>query len=127
LISWRLAVGSKANCQLPTANYFRGDFMAQSKTLYTVLNPLGRPTHTTKPAPLAPRLSEIDGKTVYLVDVGFGGSYEFFEEMKGWFSRRIPSVKAEVMRKPGNMFTDEADFWAELKRRCDAVIFGVGG
>ena len=101
--------------------------MTQSKTLYTVLNPVGRPTHTTKPAPLAPRLDALDGKTVYLVDVGFGGAYEFLEEISGWFSRRMPSVKTEVMRKPGNMFTDEPDFWAELKRRCDAVIFGVGG
>jgi hypothetical protein len=98
-----------------------------TKTLYTVLSPGGRSTHTIKPAPLAPRLGEIDGKTVYLVDVGFGGAYEFLEEMKGWFSRRMPSVKTEVMRKPGNMFTDEPEFWDELKRRCDAVIFGVGG
>ena len=101
--------------------------MAQSKTLYTVLNPVGRPTHTTKPAPLAPRLGGLDGKSVYLVDVGFGGAYEFLEEMKGWFSRRMPSVKTTVVKKPGNMFTDEPDFWAELKRRGDAVIFGVGG
>jgi hypothetical protein len=98
-----------------------------AKTIYTVLNPVGRPTHTIKAAPLAPRLGGIEGKSVYLVDVGFGGAYDFLEEMKGWFSRRIPSVKATVMKKPGNMFTDEPDFWAELKRRCDAVIFGVGG
>jgi len=101
--------------------------MTQSKALYTVLNPVGRSTHTIKPAPLAPRLVALDGKTIYLVDIGFGGSYEFLEEISGWFSRRMPSVKTTVMRKPGNMFTDEPDFWAELKRRCDAVIFGVGG
>src|SRR5215510_1952610 len=101
--------------------------MTQSKTLYTGLNRFTRPTHTRRPAPLAPRLGALDGKTVYLVDVGFGGAYEFLEEMQGWFSRRMPSVKTAVMRKPGNMFPDEPDFWAELKRRCDAVIFGVGG
>src|SRR5262245_65100060 len=71
--------------------------MTQSKTLYTVLNPVGRSTHTIKPAPLAPRLDALDGKTVYLVDVGFGGAYEFLEEMSGWFSRRMPSVKTEVI------------------------------
>jgi hypothetical protein len=101
--------------------------MTKSRTLYKVLNPVGRSTHTIKPAPLAPRLDALDGKTLYLVDVGFGGAYEFLEEMSGWFSRRMPSVKTTVLRKPGNMFTDEPDFWAELKRRCDAVIFGVGG
>src|SRR5262245_23732896 len=101
--------------------------MTQGKTLYTVMNPAGRATHTVKPAPFAPRLGARDGNTVYLVEVGFGGSFELLEEMSGWSSRRMPSMKTEVMRKPGNMFTDEPDFWAELKRRCDAVIFGVGG
>jgi hypothetical protein len=106
---------------------FGGGLMTHGKTLYTVLNPVGRATHAIKPAPLAPRLDALDGKTIYLVDVGFGGAYEFLEEMKGWLSRRMPSVKTTVARKPGNMFTDEPDFWTELKRRCDAVILGVGG
>ncbi|HKQ77245.1 MAG TPA: hypothetical protein VJ810_26340 [Blastocatellia bacterium] len=101
--------------------------MTQSKTLYTVLSPLGRPTHKIKPLPLAPRLGALDGKTVCLVDIGFGGGYEFLEEMKGWFSKRMPAVKTLLARKPGNMLLDAPDFWVEIKQRCDAVIFGVGG
>ena len=42
-----------------------------SVLLSTVLDPRGQPTATVQPHPLAPRLETIQGKTVYLVDVGF--------------------------------------------------------
>ena len=72
--------------------------MATRKTksttaLCTVLDPRGQPTMLVQPQPLASRLDSIEGKTVYLIDVGFGGGWEFLEEMVGWFSRNLPDVK----------------------------------
>ena len=43
--------------------------------------------------PLAPRLDTLEGKTVHLIDVGFGGGWEFLEEAVAWFARNMPSVK----------------------------------
>jgi hypothetical protein len=80
-----------------------------------------------EPLPLAPRLDTIDGKTVYLIDVGFGGGWEFLEEAMGWFSRNLPGVKTVLQHKKGIMFVDEPEMWAELRESADAVIFGVGG
>ena len=93
----------------------------------SVLDPRGQSTGVFDPASLAPRLETLNGKTVYLVDVGFGGGYEFLEEVVGWFSRKMPAVKTVLRRKRGNMFLDDPELWAEVKDKGHAVIFGVGG
>jgi len=101
-----------------------------------VLNPLGQPAAkdatsgdgtSAQAEGRACRLDTTEGKTIYLVDVGFGGGYEFLEEMQKWFSRHKPTVKTVLKRKKGNMFLDDPGLWAEVKTGGDAVILGVGG
>ena len=96
-------------------------------SLCTVLDPRGQPTATVQPLPLAPRLDTIQGKTVYLIDIGFGGGWEFLEEAQSWLNRNVPRVKTVLEHKKGIMFVDEPEMWADLKKKADAVIFGVGG
>jgi hypothetical protein len=96
-------------------------------SLISVLDPRGQPTAMIQPHPLAPRLDTIQGKTVYVIDVGFGGGWEFLEEAVDWFSRNMPDVKIVLQHKKGIMFVDEPETWEEIKRDADAVIFGVGG
>jgi hypothetical protein len=96
-------------------------------SICSVLDPRGQPTAIIKPQPLAPRLDTIQGKTVYLIDIGFGGGWEFLEEANAWFSRNMPGVKTLLQHKKGIMFIDEPEMWAEIKQDADAVIFGVGG
>ena len=47
---------------------------------------------------LAKRLDTLENKTVYLVDIGFGGGYAFMQEIQRWFARNIPSVTSVVKR-----------------------------
>src|SRR5215472_14206772 len=96
-------------------------------SLCTVLDPRGQPTSVVEQVPMAPRLDDLNGKTLYLVDVGFGGGYEFLEEMQGWLSRHLPGARTVLKRKGGNMLLDDPALWTEIKDKGNAVIFGVGG
>ena len=98
--------------------------------LITVLNP----AITTKMAarvPLCPRLSTVEGKTIYLVDLQWGGpeaAYSVYEEIQGWFSRNMPSVKIVIKRSSGGPFGDDAGLRKEiLAKKVDGVMIGIGG
>lgn len=104
-----------------------GTAVQSTRTSITVLDPRGQPTAQIQPQPLAERLDSLDGKTVFLLDVGFGGGYDFLEETVAWFAKHLPSVKTQLVRKRFNMFVDEPDLWALVKDQGHAVIFGVGG
>jgi hypothetical protein len=99
----------------------------RSSRTITVLDPRGQPTAEVIPSPLAPRLDTLQGKTVYMVDIGFGGGYDFLEEAAAWLYRNVPSIKIELRHKRGNMFLDDPELWAEVKAKGNAAIFGVGG
>ena len=101
--------------------------MRSSGLLNNVLDPRGQPTNVVRPSPLAPRLDTLEGKTVQLIDIGFGGGWEFLEEAAAWFARNMPSVKTVLKHKSGIMFVDEPQMWEDAKANAHAVIFGVGG
>ena len=76
----------------------------------------------------AKRLDKLENKTVYLVDTGFGGSYNFMLQLQKWFKENMPSVKTVRRRKPGIPFMDDAnDLWEEIKAKGDAAVLGVAG
>jgi hypothetical protein len=78
--------------------------------------------------PMAPRPATLNGKTLYLVNQGFGGSDLFMEQLQAWFAENMPAVKTVVKRKTGFIFRDDTtDLWKEIKEKGDAVIFGVAG
>ena len=84
------------------------------------------------PAPssltMAKRLDTLENKTVYLVDIGFGGGYNFMLQLQKWFTKNIPSVTTIVKRKPGFVFADDNnDLWEEVKEKGHAVVLGVAG
>lgn len=101
--------------------------MTQRDSLFTVLDPRGQSTSVVQQVPIAHRLADLNGKTIYLVDVGFGGGYEFLEEMQAWLSRNMPGARTVLKRKGGNMLLDDPSLWTEIKEEGNAVIFGVGG
>jgi len=77
---------------------------------------------------LAPRLNSLSGKTIYLVDTGFGGSGKFLDQVQTWFAEHLPSVTTVRRRKTGNIFRDDTkDLWAEIKEKGQAAILGVAG
>ena len=91
----------------------------------TVLNPLGYAPKVTRKE-LAPRLSTLDGKTVYLVDCRFDDSDVFLKQMQAWFAEAMPAVKTVFKPISSVYLKDDPMTWAEIKARGHAAIVGVG-
>ena len=87
---------------------------------------MGVPPPSSSPA--AKRLDTLENKTVYLVDTGFGGSYNFMLQLQKWFAEHMPSVTTVRKRKSGNVFMDDNnDLWEEIKESGHAAVVGVAG
>jgi len=102
---------------------------AAAKPKITVLNPAIESKMADR-APLSPRLTALEGKTLYLVDINWGGpdaAYSVFEEMQAWFAQNMPSVKIVIKRKAGSYTTDDKPLWADIKKNADAALIGISG
>lgn len=97
------------------------------KGLITVYNPAIAGKLADR-LPLSPRLHTLKDKTLYLVDVQWGGptaGYSVLQVMQEWFHKNMPSVKTVLRHIKGNMFMDDPALWKEIGARGDAAIIGV--
>lgn len=91
----------------------------------TALNPKGMPPPITL-VPMAPRLSTLDGKTVYLVSDGFPGADHFLDQVGKWFKTNMPGVTTVYRLKAGGFADDDPKLNAEIKAKGQAVIMAIG-
>ena len=103
---------------------FSGQLWPQSPKI-AVLNPIGQPPPIQR-IPMAPRIDSLEGKTIYIVDVGFTDTHQFFTEMQKLLSDRYPKTKWEIRVKAGTYFDDDPKLWAEIKENGHGMIMGVG-
>jgi len=102
---------------------------AAAQPLITVLNPAIENQMVDR-MPLSPRLDTLDGKTIYLVDINWGGpeaAYSVFEEIQSWFAQNIPSAKIVIKRKAGMYSTDDPALWKEIAKNANAALIGISG
>ena len=100
----------------------------QSKAMepqITVLNPMGQPPPIAR-VPMAPRFTTLEGKTIYIVDVGFTDTHQLFTEMQKLLSEKYPNTTFIVRTKIGTYFEDDPKLWAEIKEKGGGMIMGVG-
>lgn len=103
---------------------------AYEDRLIAVLNP-AISSQMVERVPLAPRTDTLEGKTIYLVDMQWGGpqaGYSVFEEMQKWFARNMPSVKVELRRTKNGWMGDDAELRKEIVENGAAgAVIGIGG
>jgi hypothetical protein len=81
-------------------------------------------------APLSPRLDKLEGKTIFLVDIGWGGPQaapSVYEEIKAWFAKNMPGVKTEYRRIKGSYESDDPGLWKEIAQKGHAAFVGISG
>ncbi len=103
--------------------------ISEAQEKITVMNPEIASAMVDR-IPLAKRLDSIKNKTIYLVDVNWGGpdaAYGVFEEMQAWFSENMPDVKTIVRRKKGMYDQDDPELWKEISEKGDAAVIGISG
>jgi hypothetical protein len=100
-----------------------------AKPLLTVLNPAIESKMVDR-VPLSTRLDTLEGKTLYLVDINWGGpeaAYSVFEEIQSWFAQNMPSVKIVIKRKAGMYSTDDPALWKDIAKNGNAAMIGISG
>jgi hypothetical protein len=89
-----------------------------------VLSPEGYPPKVSATG-MAPSLDTVDGKKLFLVDVGFANSDNFMKQLHGWFEEHRPDIQTEVVR-----WRDQHEPDPELCERIqaggDGAVIGVG-
>jgi hypothetical protein len=74
---------------------------------------------------LAPRLEDLEGKTIYLVDCLFDNSDVFVEQLRQWFGKRLPGTGVRIVR-PKESWVDDPELRARVEADGDAAILAVG-
>jgi hypothetical protein len=100
-----------------------------AKPKITVLNPAIESKMVDR-VPLSPRLDTLEGKTLYMVDINWGGpeaAYSVFEEIQSWLAQNMPSVKTVIKRKAGMYTQDDPPLWKEIAKNGNAAIIGISG
>ncbi|MEJ2110863.1 MAG: hypothetical protein P8Z37_13330 [Acidobacteriota bacterium] len=81
--------------------------------------------------PLAPRAETLEGKTIYLVDLQWGGpeaGYSVFEELKKLFAKKMPSVNVVLRRASGGWMGNDPALQKEIAdNKAAGVVIGIGG
>ena len=91
----------------------------------TVFNPLGQPPAIER-VPMAPRISNLDDMTIYIVDIGFSATHQLLTELQDLLQERYPKTTWILRTKIGTYFNDDPKLWAEIKEKGHGMIMGVG-
>ena len=120
LISWSL-IGVFLVASLCWAGYVSAAPAEAPEAVYEALNPRGIPEPIQLQS-LAPRISDLNDKTVYVVNCGKTYAEEILAAIAKALPDYFPRVKVVHTSKKEWYGTDEPALWKEVKERADAVV-----
>jgi hypothetical protein len=92
--------------------------------VYKALNPRGtRPD--VKLFPLTPRLTDFNGKVVYVISQHVGDADIFLKKVANALPTYMPGVKAVYVDKPSTYMTDDPELWDEVAKKAHMYIYGA--
>lgn len=98
--------------------------MSTKESLH-VLDPMGYPP-VIEQLTLAPRLTTLSGKSVYLVDCRFDDGDLLMQQMQNWFQEHMPEVRTVLRSKAGIYSDRDPELYEEIRANADAAIVAVG-
>jgi hypothetical protein len=105
-------------------NLLVGRILAAEEAKVAVVNPRGTPP-PIRLVPMTPRFDTLDGKTIYVINIGFGDT--FLPEVQKVMAEKFPKTTWVFKRKAGrDYFDDDPKLWAEIKEKGGGAIMGVG-
>lgn len=90
-----------------------------------IVNPRGQALPVQQ-VPMAPRLSSLDGKTIYIVDSRWPYTRQVSEEIRNVLSERFPGATFVLRDKQGSYGEDDPVLWNEIREKGDGMIMSVG-
>jgi len=92
---------------------------------FAVLNPCGI-EKDVPPVSLAPRITNLDNKTIYCVSQFVGGADGFLQKITDLLPLYAPGAKTVFKHKESTYMSDDQPLWDEIRKEADAVIYGCG-
>ena len=104
------------------------DFHAgeRARTQLEVMNPRGE---IAPPATLGitPRVSELSGKKIVLIDNGKFGANNFLDALAEMLKKKYPKTTVVMYPKPAaQTITNVPNWYPTVKQQGDLFVFGVG-
>jgi hypothetical protein len=93
-------------------------------TSLTVLDPTGYPPHVSARG-LAPSLDTLEGRTLFIVDIGWENCNVFADQLQGWMAEHRPGIRTKVARWK-DQHAPDPELSDQIRTEGDAAILGVG-
>lgn len=95
------------------------------KKKITVVNPRAQfsPIRYT---PMAARLTSLEGKVIYIVDVRWPYTHQFAEELCKTLSQKHGGTTFVLRNKAGSYMENDPKLWAEIQEKGHGAIITVG-
>ena len=118
-----------ANWFLATALFLGGSCLARTasaQVIIEVMNPRGE-IPPPKTIGISPRVPNLDGKRIVLVDNGKFGADNFLDVIAQDLKQKYPSATIVMYPKPSaQTITDLPKWYPTVKQQGDLFVFGVG-